>query len=346
MYYLQLILSILPIFSITDDNLFGAINRDSQNKRFSLVRFSIGFHKFYLFTFKSGGFRIFHHLNFSIVQQWPNLETAIQKMDNYANHLANFPLEKKTEYCNIEKESLLYRLDQLGSTKNRNQSKISLFTTIFLATIPILLILFSKLNYNEMPQIILFLLFSINIFNFYFFMYETIKVKSVHRSKFSDIKLTSQKLEELMKGLYFEWYIKSREIEFEVGIISNIEKYIIKSSIFLMILLVWINVFSNQDNFVLKSYTPKPSVNLYIKKNDLVFNKSHLNQLNQLEKMCLDGKVEQIIVLYNFDIQNHKLYKRIISTISLYFPDDNIIEMMEQDHLKEKIIILKPQFKK
>ncbi|MCP4115777.1 MAG: hypothetical protein GY737_10295 [Desulfobacteraceae bacterium] len=346
MYYLQKFLSILPIFSITDDNLFGALNKNSQNKRFSLFRVSFGFRKFYIFTFKSNVFHFFHCLNFLTIQQWPNIDIAIQKTKKYERHINNFSFKKKIEYCNLEKESLFYRLDQLASTKNRNQNKIFLFTTIFLATIPILSILFSKLNYNDFFQIILFFLFSINVINFYLFMYQTLRVKSVHRSKFNDLKATFQKVNELMKSLYFEWYIKCGEIEFEVGVIRNIEKYIVRSSFFLLALMVWINVFANNSNFVSLSDAYQPSINLYIKQNDHKLSKIHLKQLNRLENLCLNGKIEQIIILYNVNLQSHELYKRIISTISLYISNDKIIEISEPDHLKEKMIVLKPQFKK
>ena len=73
------LLNLSPIFSISSDELFGAID-NNYAKRYSLVRVTIGFIKIYFFSFRNGHFDIIKKLDLNKLRPWPSVEITEEKM--------------------------------------------------------------------------------------------------------------------------------------------------------------------------------------------------------------------------------------------------------------------------
>ncbi|MCG8572525.1 MAG: hypothetical protein MJB14_20520 [Spirochaetes bacterium] len=329
---------------MTDDNRFGGLEKISTNKRFSLFQIPLGLYKLYFFTIKGTQFKFFKHIKFIESQKWPDSDLVYQKAEKYVSHFNTFPEEKRYEYCNIEKEFLNYKINQLELIEQRNQSKTNLYITIALASIPLLLIWIPKLIFNSLFTIFLFVFFCIYALNFYIFMLETVKVRAVCRSSFADVKNAFKKLEEWMKSLYFDWRIKDGEVRYDVGIIKNAEISLIWS-LLLSGLVVVVNLYFTQADITSSERYYKKPYEITIKKNDVRLSKEQLKRLNQLEHFCLNEELKNILVLRDFEPNESNLYDKIIPIIDLYCPKEKIIIADVPGQLKESMIIIKPKLK-
>ena len=342
--FLFKILSFCPIFSLSDDEKFGGCNRWTPNLRFSLFQIHIGFYKFYFISFKNRQFDFLKWIRFNEIQKWPNHDSLYEAAEKYSSRFSEYPYRKKTAHINIEKEFIEYKLEQLVLVGQRNQSKINLYMTIALASIPLLIIWIPKLSFPNYFNILLFAFFCIHAFNFYRFIYESVKVRAVSRSTFSDVKNATDKLEEFAKNLYFDWRVKKEEIEYDVGVVKNVEISLLLA-LFLFSFVVIVACYFGQGDVYNSQKQNYDSCEVVVDQVAERLSNDQLNRLNQLEQLCLNKKLKHIVVIRNKNFVETDLYKKVISTIEMYFLKKEIIYIDPREACKEDIFILMPVFK-
>jgi len=165
-YLLLLVSNLSPVFSVSVDNRFGGIS-DDEDKRYSLLRISIGLIKIYFITWKKGlGFNCFKLLKFHSLKPWPSSNQVDEKLTNYKRLIQN----TNDESLKIHIQYLQEKIHQELTIKSTLQNKVIGYLTILTIIVPFLVYfisLFPQILELGISKFILFTLLFFIISNFF-----------------------------------------------------------------------------------------------------------------------------------------------------------------------------------
>ncbi|GKS12852.1 hypothetical protein YDYSY3_38520 [Paenibacillus chitinolyticus] len=334
-YYLLLLLSWSPIFSLTDDANFGTLERTSRQLRFSLINFGLGPVNLSLISY---GFWYKHPTaepsevsikGFSwckllrLIEHKHSSEKREQLMDKHAERLNAMDTKKQA----TEKEILLYKLGQLDGTQARSFNKFLAYLAavafIFPLYIPGALKLKSSFNDSE-PVTWVYLLFTVSLvyllLNFFSFLYRFIKVGSFRRFSYGGVSRSEFPEEELINSYYMEYQDKRHESANEVTTIKNLEKYIIRITIVSVALLFFAAIApSKTDNH--KIEVPRNAgyqvVSLDLTKSSKDILGIIENEMSGLRSALLNNEIKKIMLVRHGDSGDEN-YTRVLQIIRSY----------------------------
>lgn len=348
-FWLFKIMSLSPLFRITDDSRFNQIKKYSTQFRFSIFSFNLGIRSFYFLTWDaSKNFKLMHTLNLYEVHQFnQNVARYENEYDVYLAELDN----KEPNRINIEKEFLNQRISETENIKNKTFNKFLAYIAIIVFILPLYAPKLQKLlpffTSYKITYVIVMIYIIINLIAL---SYQILRVKSFSRVTFRDIRnerrqgVAEKKLNAM---LFYEWRLHNNESTFEVSIIKNIEKY-------MFVLIIWSGLIvvgstfeqaikkTNDDNQVQSVQEDAAIVTLKLKTennfHDLA--KSNKEEIEKIKGNVLQGNYKKLIVVSE---KNNKLSKDVIRLLNLYKDEDiSIIDIRKTKYPNYiEIIMLK-----
>jgi len=297
-----------PIFALSYDESFGDYDQEKKIrcgcKRFSLLNLMFGDRIIYFCTYKidKKRFKWFHVLNLSKIEQF-NLKTSksIKLEENYREHLKNL--------CNdeleIEKESLNKHIqDEADRIKISNQ-KINTYTTIVLTVLPLISAFSAILDVNQFVKFPALLKICV-FFGFYavlnicIYLFSIIKVRSISKSTFNDLKNNSDKRKEINFQYYYDWQQLKRKADLFVSYVKNVDKWVkITLVIGVIASVLWTGqnqrCFEKQDK-----QTDAVVYNLKIDEIDKAYSESAVKWSSLIAKLQT-GEQTKLLILYRGD---------------------------------------------
>lgn len=336
-YFVQYVLSRIPIFCISDDSNFHNIDKRGihfNDLRYSLISFGLGDHKIYFLSWKrKDGFSFFKKIYLATLLDIPNQTTLSEKAENYYSHLTSV----EDDNVRNEAEFLKYKISDEANRISSAYTKANIYTGIVLGVFPIIL----SIGINQLSSlkefyyiiIILSLLYclinaTILLFNFY-------KVRSSIRSTFGKMKEAKDALREKARAYYLDWFSIKSNAPLYVSYIANIERYIRLSFIILVILIVLANI--PKIGFNISNVGQN---NLYSFHNILIekMSKTELNQLLEIENKLVNKFKVDVIILspYNFNVTS------MLNILNKYNLNNSRIRIINDKQLHQdiKIIVL------
>lgn len=238
-YIFLKLLSYSPFFRISDDCKFGEFNKESMGReRLSVFSINLGKIIIHIFTGridqqKDEFFKIINLDN--LINSTDDKKNIFKKYKKYKNEIRDL----KTEKILIHKEHLMYKINQIENSKNLTFNK----HLAYLAIVALLLPLYSvEFSYFEKPMdyfiiLLLIVLFSILI-NLLVFFYSFMKVRGYSRSTFKDFRTSHTPLSQFTLSLYYEWQNLNNEKAYQVTLMKNIEKYMVRFIIITILLFI------------------------------------------------------------------------------------------------------------
>lgn len=245
--------SYLPFLALTDDGNFGTniFKKSKKKRRFSIINIMFGSRIFYFFTFsfeiekynsdkkynenrikKKIKYDFYKKLELDADDKFLKNDEKYElksKVNNYENHLSKISLKKAEK----EEEFLKYLIEGDNLRLEKCYNKINAYTAIFLMVIPFSLAIFQQFYSEEAKKIILdnfdklmVIVFFYCILNLMQYICDSMKVRGVAKSQFSDFKKKSA-VKNYIGSYYSDWYSNRKFTELIVSYVSNIQDWII-----------------------------------------------------------------------------------------------------------------------
>lgn len=343
-FYLYKILSFSPLFTVSDDNRYGEVLRESSNFRKSLVSFKIGIKAFYIVTFNHiNKFNWIHTINLYDVQNYEeNIEINGNEYDAY-----KIELDMKGE-DNIlsEREFINHRISEVVNVKNKIFNKFLAYVAIFAFLLPLFTPKIMDLwTYVKLYKLIFILSIAYIFLNVFFLFFAFIRVKGFNRTTFKNIRDSETPVRELNALLFYEWKNLQNESVFEVAVIKNLEKYIASIILWGMLIIACINVegaikanntVDNTSNYVQNHseviiFQSETNFNSLLKNNDV--------NINRITDGILNKEYKTVVIVSK---DNNKLSDRLLKLFELYNNGNtSIIEIKNKDYTDQiEVIVL------
>lgn len=224
----------LPICCLSDDSNFATLN--SQNfkcgkiYRFSLLNIMLGGYIYYVGTFKLyRGACYIKKLCFSrtyslyLPEYKEKAEKHIEKITkDFRKHIKTLPAED----LQIEKEKLLYHIEQQNQRLETSLNKANAFTTAILAIAPITASTIIKKDLDSVRSVMIGIYIYV-LLNIFIFIFEIIKVNSYRRSTFAYLKSAPDKKREIMVQYYYDWQNLKITADTLISYVCNLQEWII-----------------------------------------------------------------------------------------------------------------------
>lgn len=231
-----------PIMCLSDDNNFATVtmgNIKNAHLRISLLNIMLGDSIFYIISFdveqKSFSFIKVLHLidldgNFLKDEEIERIQSRFQ---DHIKNLTDDDLE-------IEKEKLLYHIEREEQRIDASINKINIYTTILLTGIPIVLAIINFDIVKRMSIVLLIMLCMIvyGLLNICLFIFRTIKVRGIKKSRFADLRASDDRRKEIVKQYQYDWQQLKYKAQLFVSFVLNLQEWII----FVLVLTVGISV--------------------------------------------------------------------------------------------------------
>lgn len=338
------IMSLSPVFRITDDERYNKIERKSNEFRCSVISFTVGVYSYFFFTWDSKkNFCWFYKLNLYDVQKYEiNGQIFEDEYDKYLIELNN----KSEKNINAEKEFLLLRKSEVEIQKNKTFNKFLAYIAIIVFILPLYAPELKNLTsyLNSYKIIYIFIMLNI-IINITFLIYEILKVKNSKRVTFNQLRnaFKWQANNKLVAGLYYEWKNLNNELTMKVALIKNIEKYM--SILFFVSISIVLS--SNIEKYLIETEDEilfvrnDASVFIFSSEEEISFQeliKKQSQKINRMNSDILSGEYNQAIVMTSTD---EELKKDFIQLISVYKSKKmSIIEIENKNYPQQIEIIL------
>lgn len=325
------------LFSFTDDSNFGTVELDKPlneaigNLRFSLINLMMGSVAFYFVTFdiKNKKFNFFKQLRleklFLIDNQIADIRTR------YNEHL-----EAKGNQCfDEEKESLCYRIENEEKRIEKSNDKINIYTTVMLTVLPLLLAIMDiKEIFNlNTRKIILCIIILYVVINIILYIFQSIKIQSISKSRFSDLRSSENQKKELLLQYHYDWQFLRRKADLYVSYVKNIQ-YLIVWLLFLCSLLL---LLFNLDSFeygTIDNYEGNRLINLNNSEFSDPYSKSSI-ELTELNLKIQKKEISKLIIIGKNDEYTKKIAQNFKSKyinleVEVYYDDfdENIIKIL------------------
>lgn len=200
----------LPVLCLSDDYNFATFKwHDKEIKthlRLSLLNIMLGDTIVYIFSYDISEKKI----SFMKILRLTDIEgnTLSDKTINQTQNRFRSHVEKLSdEDLEIEKEKLLYHIEQEEQRINTSVEKINIYTTIILTVIPILaaLIDFDELNDILITWKLMIGMAAYSLFNICIYIFRIIKVSDISKSSFRDLRESSNRKTEIVVQYQYDW---------------------------------------------------------------------------------------------------------------------------------------------
>ena len=229
------ILSILPVFAVTDDSNFGTVESNNKFWRFSLVQIMCGATKFYFISWKrnQSGKVEFHFVEkITIKQCYMAQRNQVQKLvEKYKKYLTTID---KNQIL-VEREDLCYHIGNEQERIETSNNKINTYTTIVLTVTPIVMAIvdWQELWIISIFSKIILCIIAYSLENIIIYVYGYLKVGSYVRYGFSEIKIPEsgkrKRKERFYKRnelLYSDWQQLRIDASIRVSYVLNLERWV------------------------------------------------------------------------------------------------------------------------
>lgn len=340
---IYILLSYTPILSVTRDSNFGTNtekfiedNKVINGTRFSLFNIHLGKIKVYMVTYSLSETND-KRFNFIKVLDLDNLimpnnfiELNDKKATEYEIHYKNL----KSEEGDIELEFIKYKINDEKERIKKAESKITLYTSIILVLIPIIIGLYKpeKIYEDTLLGIILSLCLIMCTINTVCFILQQMFVKSLTLSSFNDIKTSKYKSEQNANNYYFEWQVIKKRSDLDVSYVKNIQYWMIG------IIMIFIMFYYNS------LITPNNNLNMNNKDSVYTININNLDskysedvkKVSEIHIFITDMHPKEIILLYGQYVDIDDLNK-MCKQFDIY-KDINIYKIIDNDFEDKDII--------
>lgn len=341
--------SVLPIFSFTKDDKYGALSIDNSSPprsqlrewRISILQIMFGAHKIYGLSAcrtidKNNNTPSLHWDWVKIVSLKKECDESdhIQKIyTKYYNRLKNPNI--KVERLEAEKESLCYHIETENSRLEKSDNKMNIYATVVLTLLPILLSIsldtileLFKINLIYKMAIIVSVYIVLNIT---VYLYQYIKVGGYSTSSFADLKKEKNKriTKKLIAQYYYDYQSLRKKADLFVSYVKNIQQWMVAAFVLFFL------TFSYHQYYTHSGTPQKSTVNS--SSSIYTVNVSELNDpysqssiyLTDVRKSIQTQSAEKIIVMYSdhTDISSiERELKTFDSTFEIQYLYDNQLE--------------------
>ncbi|MDY0236907.1 MAG: hypothetical protein RBR71_12850 [Gudongella sp.] len=220
-----------PILALSEDDNYATldINRiKDANLRFSLLNIMLGDIVIYFITmnFKDKKLKLFYILKLEQITSFVLTEEKIDAIqERYRQHIE----KTSQEDLAIEKESLIYHIQNQEQRINSSIEKMNIYTTIILTIIPLLLVF---MDFNVILKLPIFLKIIVGIIvygvlNICIYIFRAIKVKSISKSSFGDLRKSTDKEKKINLQYQYDWQQLKYKADLFVSFILNVQEWII-----------------------------------------------------------------------------------------------------------------------
>lgn len=259
--------SYFPVLSLTDDNNFGTNDlrklKDEQYKpsyRFSLLNLILGHIAVYVITYNitDKKFSLFQAIsieNCGSLKSDYNEAAINERVGRYINNHLNALSDKDSD---TELEFIKYLNDGQCERVALSERKISLYSTILLALIPILLTAFDIkvfLAYAWYEKLLTIIIIY-SLLNVTLIIFRSMKVKGYSFSTFSSLRNSGEKKTQLIKNHYNDWQVNRGSAITWVSYVLNVENWI-KVGLITAILLTLLTNCRYVTNQIISDNKPK-----------------------------------------------------------------------------------------
>ena len=243
---LFLICSYLPFMCLSDDKNYGTLvfRYGTEIKtRFSLITIYCGGDLYHFITIKENGslfgnMKLYEHISLENVPEkfYDETELSVQS-GKYKKHL-----ERLNENdALIEKEKLIYHIDMEKKRKERFLQKLNLYIAVVVGMMAIFIsqiINFDMGNISSIKIVVSFIV-CYAVINVALLIITIVESTLVKRSKFADLRNSSEKMKCIIYQFYFDWQNIRMECDRISRYMWQLEKWLL---IFLLMLLMWLFV--------------------------------------------------------------------------------------------------------
>lgn len=243
-----------PILALSDDNNYATldINRIKfENLRFSLFNIMLGDIVIYFITIDAVGkkLKLFYKLD---LQQIPSYVLTEERIDEIQGRYRIHIAEISQEELAIEKESLVYRIQNEEHRLESSVGKVNIYTTIILTIIPLLL---AFIDFNKILQLPLALKIIVGmivyaVLNICIYTFRAIKVSSVYKSSFGDLRKSDTKEKEINVQYQYDWQQLKYKADLFVSFVLNIEEWAVAVLVLSLVAVLTISTLNLDNNRV------------------------------------------------------------------------------------------------
>lgn len=331
----------LPFLATTDDNNFGTIELSeadddgNHSYRFSLISLNFGSRVFHFITYNLSKkkFCLFYKLELEKCEKLKDKGDA-EKINNKTKEYKDEHVTQLNDVeGSIEKEFLRYLIDNQSSIINTSVNKINIYTAIILVMIPVAIAFFNiKMLYNVFEAVLLLLILYC-ILNIVIFVFDSIKVRGIQLSSFSELKKSKTKNIDIISSFYFDWQMLRDKSVIWVSYVKNIELWM-KHVVFLLLVLLCTtninNIIASQRALDIGSEKVVYSIN--ISNLDNPFSTDN-EQLTKIRLLIQSKKVNVLYIIGNTALPDEKIqdilkqFEVYESRIKIeYYSDSTIID--------------------
>lgn len=234
------VISHLPIFCVSDDKNFSTIRycgKDSDKTphyRISLFSIMLGEVIYYLISLdmdetkiKLGTHRhLYYKLKLSEIEGCFLPEMIINKlMKRFREHICQIRLSDLI----IEKEKLLYHIQIEQSRKDRQLQKMNIYAVIVMAMptvfLPLITTFGSCWDFFSLSKytLVLLVLFIYSYINVFMYVFSNVKVSTIQKSRFQDLRKSLNKEIEIVAQYYYDWQCLRYSAELAVMYVLNLQ---------------------------------------------------------------------------------------------------------------------------
>ena len=230
-----------PLLCLSDDSNFATLTIENlRNARFrlSMINIMLGDCIIYFFSYdikerKISVIKILRLIDIDDnVLKDENIEQIQNRFRIHIGELSDDDLE-------IEKEKLIYHIEQEEQRINTSVEKINIYATIVLTVIPIVTALIDFGTIRELSIIwkVMVGIVVYSLVNVCIYIFRTIKVHGIKKSSFSDLRGSSNRKKEIVVQYQYDWQQLKYKANLFVSFVLNVQEWVI----FLLILSIGIS---------------------------------------------------------------------------------------------------------
>lgn len=199
---------------------------------------------FFTFDIKNRQFNFFYLLRLNNVESLCCTDEKIREsQDKYEKHVQD--LSKKD--LEIEKEKLIYHIQNENSRLDTSTDKINIYTTVILTVSPIVLAI---INFKDIVTIsstmlicIVFIIYA--LLNICIYIYKAVKVSGIQKSAFNELRSSNEKDKCILLQYHFDWQQLRYKAQLFVSFVINIQEWCILMFILIFFVLIGNTYFNN-----------------------------------------------------------------------------------------------------
>lgn len=292
--------SYMPVLCLSDDDNYLNVkigNNRNFHLRISLFNIMLGGVIVYIFSYDIS------QKNFEPIKVLRLIDmdgncledediNAIQK--RFREHIAVLT----DDDLEVEKEKLLYHIEREEQRINSSVDKINIYITVMLTVIPIVVALIDFKEIKEFPIVIraMICIGAYGIVNIVFYFYQTLKVRGVNKSSFSDLRASTDKKREIVVQYQYDWQQLKYKAQLFVNFVLNLQNWVILMIALAIIIPFGISMQNNKPLYVLEQDSKGAIFTINAEEINIPYSNSSINFRN----VVLDietKKYDHLIVL-------------------------------------------------